>query len=92
MKIRGLLAASVVGLLLAACGAKEAALESVAAPVVVEPAALSDLEERIEGTGELAAPDRAVIAAEVDGRITEIRVDEGAHVAAGAVLLAIDPE
>lgn len=92
MKIWGLLAASVVGLLLAACGAKEAALESVAAPVVVEAAALSDLEERIEGTGELAAPDRAVIAAEVDGRITEIRVDEGAHVAVGAVLLAIDPE
>ncbi len=92
MKKNALLATLFVGALAAACGKEEAAPPSLAAPVVVQPATVGDMEERIEGTGELAAPDRALIAAEVDGRITEIRVDEGAKVAAGEVLLAIDPE
>jgi membrane fusion protein (multidrug efflux system) len=67
-------------------------MEVVATPVVVSPAAVETLEERIGGTGELQAPDRAVIAAEVDGRVTEVRVDEGMHVNAGGILLEIDPE
>ncbi len=92
MKKHGLLATLVVGVLAAACGGEQAAPTSQGAPVVVAPAIVGDMEERIEGTGELVAPDRALIAAEVDGRITEIRVDEGMHVAAGEVLLAIDPE
>jgi membrane fusion protein (multidrug efflux system) len=92
MKKHALLATLFAGALAVACGQEEAAQQSLAAPVVVEPATVGDMEERIEGTGELAAPDRALIAAEVDGRITEIRVDEGAKVAAGDVLLAIDPE
>ncbi len=92
MKKQGLLAALVVGVLAAACGGEQAAETSLGAPVVVAPAIVGDMEERIEGTGELVAPDRALIAAEVDGRITAIRVDEGMHVAAGEVLLAIDPE
>jgi membrane fusion protein (multidrug efflux system) len=75
-----------------ACGGDDETLEVAALPVVVAPAAIGDLEERIEGTGELAAPDRALIAAEVDGRITAVHVDEGAKVAAGQALLAIDPE
>lgn len=92
MKLRGLLAISLVGLFAAACGGDEAVRESLGAPVVVVPAAVGDMEDRIEGTGELAAPDRALIAAEVDGRITDVFVDEGVHVSAGSVLLAIDPE
>ena len=92
MKKHGTLAILMVGALAAACGREEAAQTSLAAPVVVAAATIGDMEERIEGTGELVAPDRAVIAAEVDGRITEIRVDEGMHVATGDVLLAIDPE
>ena len=74
------------------CGGEEQAVETLATPVIVEAAHVGDLEERIEGTGELAAPDRALIAAEVDGRITDVRVDEGVHVGAGSVLLTIDPE
>jgi membrane fusion protein (multidrug efflux system) len=92
MKKQSLIISLAVAGLLTACGGKQAAQQIVATPVVVAAAAVGDMEERIEGTGELAAPDRAVIAAEVDGRITEIRVDEGAQVAAGEVLLAIDPE
>jgi membrane fusion protein (multidrug efflux system) len=76
----------------AGCGDDGDAQAKLAAPVVVVPATVGDMEERIEGTGELAAPDRAVIAAEVDGRITVVHVDEGMHVASGQVLLAIDPE
>jgi membrane fusion protein (multidrug efflux system) len=78
--------------LLAACGGNDAAQPLVATPVIVERAAVGDMEERIAGTGELAAPDRALIAAEVDGRITDVLVDEGARVDSGSVLLTIDPE
>ena len=84
--------AAALALALMACGAEEKKEAIVAAPVVVARAAVSDVEDRIGGTGELAAPDRAAIAAEVDGRITEVRVDEGSKVAAGALLLEIDPE
>ena len=80
------------GGLLVACGGDDAAQQIVATPVVVERAAVGDMEERIEGTGELAAPDRALIAAEVEGRITDVYVDEGSRVRAGGVLLLIDPE
>lgn len=51
-----------------------------------------DVEDRIESIGELRAVERAMIAAEVDGRITEILRDEGDSVAAGETLLHIDPE
>ena len=72
--------AAALALALMACGAEEKKEAIVAAPVVVARAAVSDVEDRIGGTGELAAPDRAAIAAEVDGRITEVRVDEGSKV------------
>jgi membrane fusion protein (multidrug efflux system) len=85
-------AALAASLCAAACSKPPAATEAGAIPVVVAPAAVGELEEKIGGTGELEAPDRAVIAAEVDGRVTEVRVDEGVHVQAGDVLLEIDPE
>jgi RND family efflux transporter MFP subunit len=93
-KMRTLISVAALALvgLLSACGSDEAAQPIVAAPVVVERALVGDMEERIEGTGELAAPDRALIAAEVDGRVTDVHVDEGARVGAGDVLLTIDPE
>ncbi|HEY8122530.1 MAG TPA: efflux RND transporter periplasmic adaptor subunit [Myxococcota bacterium] len=92
MKRQALLAALIAGALAVACGGGQTEQKALGAPVVVAPVTVGDMEERIEGTGELVAPDRALIAAEVDGRITSIRVDEGVHVAAGDVLLAIDPE
>jgi membrane fusion protein (multidrug efflux system) len=78
--------------LLGACGGGEQEAQQLAMPVIVEPALVGDLEERIQGTGELAAPDRALIAAEVEGRITDVLVDEGASVRSGGLLLTIDPE
>ena len=45
-----------------------------------------------KATGELQAKDRALIASEVDGVVTELAVDEGDRVEEGAVVLEIDPE
>src|SRR5215510_7331230 len=51
-----------------------------------------DLQEEIRASGDLNARLHTTIAAEVEGRITEIAVDEGGHVSAGAVVIEIDPE
>jgi len=59
--------------------------------VAVEPVVALDFTERILATGELRAPNHADIAAEVDGRVTELHVEEGSHVDAGAALLELDP-
>jgi membrane fusion protein (multidrug efflux system) len=74
-----------------ACGdADEAPHE--APSVTLSPVRAVDLVEHIEATGELVAKERAPIAAEVGGRITEVLVDEGTRVEAGTPVLAIDPE
>jgi RND family efflux transporter MFP subunit len=78
--------------LAAGCGdapAPETAhLPSVTAAVVEA----VDLHEEIRASGDLQARLHTTIAAEIEGRITEISVDEGGSVAAGAVVLEIDPE
>ena len=60
--------------------------------VVLAPVDGRDLEEHIEATGQLLAVDEADIAAEVEGRITEILADEGDPVEEGGEILLIDPE
>lgn len=85
--------ASVPGLLLLlACGGDAGTQTPRLPPVTVEPVRVQTLEDHIEATGELLAPERAEIAAEVPGRVTEIRVAEGSRVEAGTVVLEIDPE
>ncbi|MEN8183181.1 MAG: efflux RND transporter periplasmic adaptor subunit [Myxococcota bacterium] len=85
------LAALLLGL--PSCGGEGTEATAVRlAPVRVEPVRVQTLQERIEATGELRAPEHARIAAEVPGRVTEIRVVEGAAVDAGTVLLEIDRE
>jgi membrane fusion protein (multidrug efflux system) len=80
-------------LFLFACGGGDADTQAVRLPpVTVEPVRVQTLEDRIEATGELLAPERAEIAAEVPGRVTEILVAEGARVEAGTVVLEIDRE
>jgi RND family efflux transporter MFP subunit len=74
------------------CAKEEAQVESLTRPVTVERVSVATIEERIEGSGELQAKDRALLASEVDGVVTELAVDEGDRVEAGAVLLAVDPE
>ena len=51
-----------------------------------------DLVEEIRASGELKAVYHTHIAAEIEGRITEIRIDEGSAVQVGAVVVEIDPE
>ncbi len=60
--------------------------------MTLDPVLAMDLVDRIEATGQLLAKEHAKIAAEVGGRITEVLIDEGARVEAGAEVLAIDPE
>jgi membrane fusion protein (multidrug efflux system) len=88
------LAVVVLVALLAAlgCGEQAAEEQDLTRPVVVMPVVVTTLEERIEATGELDAKERAQVAAEVDGVVTELAVDEGDRVEEGALLLAVDPE
>ncbi|TMA34411.1 MAG: efflux RND transporter periplasmic adaptor subunit [Deltaproteobacteria bacterium] len=51
-----------------------------------------DLQEEIRASGDLNARLHTTIAAEIEGRITGIAVDEGGHVSAGKVVIEIDPE
>jgi len=80
--------------LVLACGrdARDEVPPVQAPPVAVAGVSVLDLAERIEATGELQAPLHTEVAAEVGGRITEIRVGEGESVAAGTVVLEIDPQ
>jgi membrane fusion protein (multidrug efflux system) len=77
---------------LVACSGDEPAAEVSVPLVVVAPVMARDFQERIEASGELVAVHQAEIAAEIDGRVTELLVDEGEPVAEGAPLLHIDPE
>jgi len=93
MKLRTIAGAvACLGLLLG-CGSDEVEETKVeATPVTVERVVAEAIEIRIEATGQLIARDRAEVAAEVAGQITEMNVDEGSAVAAGDVVMTIDPE
>jgi membrane fusion protein (multidrug efflux system) len=77
---------------LAACRGKEEVAESPGKAVVLVPVTVRDVEERVAATGQLLAKQRADVAAQVGGEITQIRVDEGESVAEGTVVLEIDPD
>lgn len=49
------------------------------------------LSEEIKASGDLEAQFHTEIAAEVEGRVTELTVDEGGSVEAGVVVIEIDP-
>jgi len=75
-----------------ACSDSGSAPQLPAPPVAVSSVLLGELTERIEATGQLVAPDRAKVAAEVSGRVTEVVIDEGEPAQAGDAMLRIDPE
>lgn len=75
-----------------ACSAEKFEPPAPAKPVSVATVMVRDLEERIEATGELLAKQRAEIAAQVAGEITEILADEGKTVSADTIVMEIDPE
>lgn len=56
---------------------------------VIEPRTLA---EEIRASGDLKARFHTEIAAEVDGRVTELSIDEGGSVEAGQVVIEIDPQ
>jgi len=76
---------------LCACGGDDAT-EAKGTPVTAEPVSAHRIVEQIQATGELLAVEEASVAAEVSGRITEMRVSEGAAVHQGDVVLEIDRE
>ena len=82
---------AVAAALVACSGEDEKAVALELQLVAVEPVVALDFTERILATGELRAPNHADIAAEVDGRVTELHVAEGTHVDAGTALLELDP-
>ena len=76
---------------LLACGGDEAKVAK-GTPVTAERITAHRIVEEIQATGQLVAVEEASVAAEVGGRITAMRVAEGAHVSAGDVVLEIDRE
>ena len=90
--LTGAVALAWVAILAAGCGEAEGEAVLAVPPVVLASVEVRDVEERIEATGELLARNRAQLAAEVSGRVSEIVFDEGQHVEAGQVILEIDPE
>jgi len=59
--------------------------------VEVERIVITDLEDRVTAVGEIVATHHAVLAAEVDGRVTELVVEEGAAVEVDQPILLLDP-
>jgi membrane fusion protein, multidrug efflux system len=74
------------------CGSGPAKEDSHAPSVSVAEVESVDLREEIRASGDLNARLHTTIAAEIEGRVTGIAVDEGGSVKAGAVVLEIDPE
>jgi membrane fusion protein (multidrug efflux system) len=90
---RTALAVALFAALLAAGCAREAeTADQALRPVAVTRVSVATVEDRIESSGELQAKDRALLASEVDGVVTELAVDEGDRVEQDTVLLAVDPE
>ena len=77
---------------LAACGGGDAKPDEHVPSVSDAVAESVDLREEIRASGDLNARLHTTIAAEVEGRITGIAVDEGGSVEAGAVVIEIDPQ
>lgn len=75
-----------------ACTQEERTSAVQAPPVMVVPVEIRDVLDRIEATGQLLARSEASVAAQVDGQVTSIHVDEGEPVEDGQVVLEIDPE
>lgn len=78
---------------LLAAGPLHAADDAVrSVPITVVEAKASDLEIKASAPGELESPADPAIAAEVEGRVLKVMVDEGDIVDAGQVLATLDEE
>ncbi|MED5261596.1 MAG: efflux RND transporter periplasmic adaptor subunit [Myxococcota bacterium] len=90
--LRALVAATTLAFAAFGCTTEEEKPRIIASPVFVVAATEVDVTDRIEATGELLAKDDASVAAQVGGAITETLIEEGSSVAAGDVVVEIDPE
>jgi len=81
-----------LGGFLPACKSKPVEEATPAKSVVLVPVSVRDVEEHVAATGQLLAKQRADVAAQVGGEITQILADEGETVAEGTVVVEIDPE
>ncbi|MBW2267190.1 MAG: efflux RND transporter periplasmic adaptor subunit [Deltaproteobacteria bacterium] len=73
------------------CGEEEVATHENLSTVSVARVESIDLNQEIRASGDLRARFHTTIAAEVEGRITGIAIEEGGAVEKGAVVLEIDP-
>jgi membrane fusion protein (multidrug efflux system) len=87
-----LAALPLLALTVAGCERGEARPVVAAPPVAVAAVKAHLVADRILVTGELLAVNEASVAAEVDGRVTSILVEEGAAVEKGAAVFEIDRE
>lgn len=76
---------------LVGCSEEEVVAEELLPSVSVVPIVSVDLDEEVRASGELKARFHTVIAAEVDGRITGLTVDEGGSAEEGTIVIEIDP-
>ena len=88
----GLVLAAALAVLATGCGEEQVVVEELLPSVAVHVLAPMDFDEEIHASGDLEARFHTKIAAEVDGRVTELAVDEGGAVEAGAIVIEIDPE
>lgn len=90
--VRWIWAVAGLALALPGCGAEEQPKKVVQAPpVLVAPVEVRRVVDAIEATGQLVAKAEATIAAQVEGQVTGILVEEGDPIELGQILLEIDP-
>jgi membrane fusion protein (multidrug efflux system) len=82
----------ILAALLLACGSEPLAPEASAPPVMVARATAHDVVDRVEATGQLLAQADATVAAQVEGQVTDVLVDEGSAVSRGQTIVEIDPQ
>ena len=83
---------ALAGLLLGACGQETSTEIDVLPAVSAATVRAVDIVEEIRASGELKALYHTTIAAEIEGRVTEILVEEGGAADADTTVLEIDPE
>ena len=81
-----------LGLLSLGCGEAETETQELLPSVSTARIERVDLEQAIRASGDLNAKLHTTVAAEIEGRVTGIEVEEGTWVEEGDVVLELDPE
>jgi len=90
-RVQGVLAACLIALPIA-CAEESKQRPPSDQVVVVSPVEARTFEVEIRASGQLEALEQAVVAAEIDGRVSELMQVEGDRVEADSIVLRIDPE